>query len=60
MDAQTEHPRAQPAQATLSREFERDEDRADLLPRQYAVLYALSKASDGLRISDLGEDALLT
>lgn len=48
------------AQATLAREFERDGDWRDLLPREYGVLYALSKAPDGLRISDLGQDALLT
>jgi DNA-binding MarR family transcriptional regulator len=48
------------AQATLSREFERDGEWTDVLPREYGVLYALSKAPAGLRISDLGEDALLT
>ena len=48
------------AQATLAREFERSGDWGDLLPREYGVLYALSKAPDGLRISDLGQDALLT
>jgi DNA-binding MarR family transcriptional regulator len=48
------------AQATLAREFERDGDWADLLPREYGVMYALSTASDGLRITDLKEDALLT
>lgn len=48
------------AQATLAREFEREGDWRDLLPREYGVLYALSTASDGLRISDLRQDALLT
>ena len=48
------------AQATLSREFEREGDWADLLPREYGVMYALSKRSGGLRITELGEDALLT
>jgi DNA-binding MarR family transcriptional regulator len=48
------------AQATLAREFEREGDWGDLLPREYGVLYALSTAPDGLRISDLGQDALLT
>src|SRR5262245_19534778 len=48
------------AQATLAREFERDGDWRDLLPREYGVLYALSQAPNGLRISDLGQDALLT
>ena len=35
------------AQATLAIEFERDGDWGDLLPREYGVLYALSKAPDG-------------
>jgi DNA-binding MarR family transcriptional regulator len=48
------------AQATLSREFERDGGWGDLLPREYGVMYALSKDSEGLRITDLGKDALLT
>jgi DNA-binding MarR family transcriptional regulator len=48
------------AQATLSREFEREGEWAGLLPREYGVLYALSKAPDGMRIAELGEDALLT
>ena len=48
------------AQATLAREFEREGEWGDLLGREYGVLYALSTASDGLRIIDLCEDALLT
>ncbi|WP_239062203.1 MarR family transcriptional regulator [Streptomyces sp. SID13031] len=48
------------AQATLAREFERDGDWGDLLPREYGVLYALSTAAEGLRIIDLCDDALLT
>ena len=32
----------------------------DLVPPEYGVLYALSTAPDGLRISELGEDVLLT
>jgi DNA-binding MarR family transcriptional regulator len=48
------------AQATLAREFERDGAWGDLLPREYGVLYALSAASDGLRMCDLREDVLLT
>jgi DNA-binding MarR family transcriptional regulator len=48
------------AQATLSREFVQTGDWSELLPREYGVLYALSKAPDGLRITDLGDDALLT
>ncbi|MFC7362194.1 MarR family winged helix-turn-helix transcriptional regulator [Nocardioides astragali] len=48
------------AQATLSIEFEREGDWGDLLPREYGVLYALSAAADGLRMSDLCDDVLLT
>jgi DNA-binding MarR family transcriptional regulator len=48
------------AQATLAREFEREGEWGDLLPREYGVLYALSKAPEGLRIIDLCDDALLT
>ena len=48
------------AQATLSLEFEREGDWGDLLPREYGVLYALSQAPDGLRITALGDDVLLT
>jgi DNA-binding MarR family transcriptional regulator len=32
----------------------------DLVPREYGVLYALSSAPEGLRITELGEDVLLT
>jgi DNA-binding MarR family transcriptional regulator len=32
----------------------------ELVPREYGVLYDLSKAPGGLRITDLGEDVLLT
>jgi DNA-binding MarR family transcriptional regulator len=48
------------AQATLAREFECDGDWGEFPPREYGVLYALAGASDGLRITDLIEDALLT
>ena len=48
------------AQATLTREFEFDIDWGDLPPREYGVLYALASAKDGLRITDLIDDALLT
>jgi DNA-binding MarR family transcriptional regulator len=48
------------AQSTLAREFERDGDWGDLLPREYGVLYALSTAPDGLRMCDLCDDVLLT
>jgi DNA-binding MarR family transcriptional regulator len=48
------------AQATLSLEFERHGDWGDLLPREYGVLYALASAADGMRITDLCDDVLLT
>jgi DNA-binding MarR family transcriptional regulator len=48
------------AQATIAEEFTARTDWADLLPREYGVLYALSAAPDGLRITELGEDVLLT
>ena len=48
------------AQATLAREFELDGDWQGLPPREYGVLYALAGAKDGLRITELIGDALLT
>ncbi|WP_369374614.1 MarR family winged helix-turn-helix transcriptional regulator [Promicromonospora sp. Populi] len=48
------------AQATIAREFEDADIWGDLLPREYGVLYALSTAPDGLRITDLMNDVLLT
>ena len=48
------------AQATLTREFEFAGDWGDLPPREYGVLYALSSAPDGLRITELIDDVLLT
>ena len=48
------------AQATLAREFELEGEWGGLPPREYGVLYALAGAEDGLRISDLIGDALLT
>jgi len=48
------------AQATIAAELTARTDWANLLPREYGVLYALSGAPKGLRITDLGEDALLT
>ena len=48
------------AQATLAREFECDGDWGDFPAREYGVLYALAGAPDGLRVTDLIEDALLT
>jgi DNA-binding MarR family transcriptional regulator len=48
------------AQATLAREFEFSGDWGDLPAREYGVLYALSSAPDGLRITELIDDVLLT
>jgi DNA-binding MarR family transcriptional regulator len=48
------------AQATLARELAAAETWGDLLPREYGVLYALSSAPSGIRITELCEDALLT
>src|SRR6476646_8478747 len=48
------------AQATIARELAAGEAWGELLPRDYGVLYALSGAPDGLRITELGEDVLLT
>ena len=49
------------AQATLAREFEYAVDWGGLPPREYGVLYALASAGeDGLRITDLIDDVLLT
>jgi DNA-binding MarR family transcriptional regulator len=48
------------AQATLAREFEYQGTWGELLPREYGVLYALSTAPDGLRITELIDDVLLT
>ncbi|MBU3063900.1 MarR family transcriptional regulator [Nocardia sp. NEAU-G5] len=48
------------AQATLALEFEHEGDWGELLPREYGVLYALSAAPDGLRLTELCDDVLLT
>jgi DNA-binding MarR family transcriptional regulator len=48
------------AQATLAREFEHSGDWGDVPPREYGVLYALAGAPEGVRITDLMDDALLT
>jgi DNA-binding MarR family transcriptional regulator len=48
------------AQATIAGELTAGTDWGDLLPREYGVLYALSTAPNGLRITELGEDVLLT
>jgi DNA-binding MarR family transcriptional regulator len=48
------------AQATIALELTAADAWADLLPREYGVLYALSTAPEGLRVTDLGEDVLIT
>ena len=48
------------AQSTLIQELSARDAWEDLVPREYGVLYALSSAPDGLRITELGEDVLLT
>lgn len=48
------------AQATIAREFANADIWGDVLPREYGVLYALSTAPDGLRITELSEDVLIT
>jgi DNA-binding MarR family transcriptional regulator len=48
------------AQATIARELTAGDVWGDLVPHEYGVLYALSGAPDGLRITELGEDVLLT
>ncbi len=48
------------AQATIARELTDGDVWGDLAPPEYGVLYALSTAPDGLRISELRKDVLLT
>jgi DNA-binding MarR family transcriptional regulator len=48
------------AQATLAREFTDAEVWGELGTSEYGVLYALSDAPDGLRITELLDDVLLT
>jgi DNA-binding MarR family transcriptional regulator len=48
------------AQATLARELEHAGDWGDFPPREYGVLYALAGEEDGVRITDLIDDVLLT
>jgi DNA-binding MarR family transcriptional regulator len=48
------------AQATVQRELLAADVWDRLSPSEYGVLYALSAAPDGLRITELSEDALLT
>jgi DNA-binding MarR family transcriptional regulator len=48
------------AQSTIIQELTARDAWEDLVPREYGVLYALSSAPEGLRITELGEDVLLT
>jgi DNA-binding MarR family transcriptional regulator len=48
------------AQATIGRELAEGDVWGELVPREYGVLYALSAAPDGLRITELLDDVLLT
>jgi DNA-binding MarR family transcriptional regulator len=48
------------AQATIARELTAADVWHQLSPREYGVLYALSNAPHGLRISELRSDVLLT
>ena len=48
------------AQATVGRELAVADVWDRLSPSEYGVLYALSKAPEGLRVTELSEDALLT
>jgi DNA-binding MarR family transcriptional regulator len=48
------------AQATIGRELTGGDVWGALVPREYGVLYALSAAPEGLRITELLEDVLLT
>jgi DNA-binding MarR family transcriptional regulator len=48
------------AQSTILQELSAVDAWEDLVPREYGVLYALSSTPEGLRITELGEDVLLT
>jgi DNA-binding MarR family transcriptional regulator len=48
------------AQATIGRELADGDVWGELAPREYGVLYALSVAPEGLRITELLDDVLLT
>jgi DNA-binding MarR family transcriptional regulator len=48
------------AQATIARELAAGDVWGPLRPPEYGVLYALSKTPNGLRITELGNDVLLT
>lgn len=48
------------AQMTISAELNAGDVWGDLIPSDYGVLYALSTAKSGLRMSELGKDVLLS
>jgi len=48
------------AQATIAQEFAARDVWGGLMEKEYGVLYALSTAPGGLRMSDLGNDVLLS
>jgi DNA-binding MarR family transcriptional regulator len=48
------------AQSTIVQELSARDAWENLVPREYGVLYALSSAPEGLRITELGADVLLT
>ena len=48
------------AQSTIVQELTAGDAWEELVPRGYGVLYALSSVPEGLRITELGEDVLLT
>lgn len=48
------------AQMTINQQLAAGEAWGDLVPSEYGVLYALSTARSGLRMSELGKDVLLS
>src|SRR5687767_4021045 len=48
------------AQATIARELAAGDVWGELRPHEYGALYALPNAPNGLRITELGNDVLLT
>jgi DNA-binding MarR family transcriptional regulator len=48
------------AQATVAQELTASDAWGDMVPSEYGVLYALSTARTGLRLSELSKDVLLS
>ena len=48
------------AQSTIIQELTARDAWEDLVPRDYGVLYALSSAPEGMRMTELGEDVLIS